>query len=125
MVRRFGARSALVAAYLVQACGILISVKAVSIVAVIVAAATFGGTFMGIVAMTIGEGSRRMPMAAGRSAAFLTACFGVGQVIGPIMAGVLADLQQGFSLPLLLAAASVLLGALFLAFDRGFKSSVN
>lgn len=123
MVRRIGARPALVSAYLVQACGILVSIGADSVFGVVFAAATFGGTFMGIVAMTIGEGSRRMPGAAGLAAAFLTACFGVGQVIGPIVAGFLADLQQGFGLSLLLAATSVLLGTFFLVIDREFGIS--
>jgi MFS family permease len=64
-----------------------------------------------------------MPGATGRAAAFLTACFGVGQVIGPIVAGVLADLQQGFGLSLMLAAAAVLVGAVFLMIDREFQVS--
>lgn len=123
LVRRIGSRYALLAAYLLQASGILVSIRADSILEVIFVAISFGGTFMGIVAMTLGEGSQRMPGASGRAAAFLTASFGVGQVLGPVFAGVLADLQQGFTLPLLLAAGSVLSGCVFIVIDRGYQTA--
>lgn len=120
LARRIGRRQALVLAYALQCSGILVSIGAESVVAVLYAAITFGGTFMGIVALTLAEGNRRMPRAAGRAAAFLTACFSVGQIFGPVVAGVLADLRAGFTLPLLIAAASVAAGAITLWLDRAF-----
>ena len=57
-----------------------------------------------------------------RAAAFLTVSFGVGQMLGPVFAGILADFQQGFSTPLLLAAACVVLGGVFIALDRHYIS---
>ena len=71
--------------------------------------------------MTLAEGSLRMRDDGGRAAAFLTASFGIGQVLGPVLAGILADLQQGFALPLTLATACVVLGGVFVAIDRGFQ----
>lgn len=123
LARRIGTRPALLAAYALQAAGILVSSQATSVAAVLFAAFTFGGTFMGIVAMTLAEGSRRAPHDSRRVAAVLTACFGVGQVLGPVVAGVLADLQAGFAVPLLLAAAAVMLGAIFIAGDRQYLAS--
>jgi len=122
LARRIGNKRALLAAYAIQVAGILISRHATSIGEVLFAAITFGGTFLGIVALTLGEGRLRMGKDGRRAAAFLTASFSVGQMLGPVIAGMLADLQDGFGLPLLLAAASVILGGLFIALDRRYQS---
>ncbi len=122
LARRIGTRRALMAAYVLQAAGILVSAWASSVVEVLFAAVTFGGTFLGIVALTLAEGKMRMGKEGGRAAAFLTASFSVGQVLGPIIAGALADRSEGFALPLLLAAASITLGAALIALDRGFST---
>lgn len=122
LARRIGNKQALVAAYVLQAAGILVSARASSIAEVLFAAVTFGGTFLGIVALTLAEGKMRMGKQAGRAAAFLTASFSVGQVLGPIIAGSLADQQEGFALPLLLAAASIILGGVLVALDRRFST---
>jgi MFS family permease len=45
----------------------------------------------------------------------LTASFSVGQIVGPIVAGRLAE-EGGFDLPLVLAAITVVVGALLLGF---------
>jgi len=120
LARSIGSRPALLAAYALQAAGILVSRHADSIAEVLFAAITFGGTFLGIVALTLAEGNQRMGRE-GQAAAFLTASFSVGQMLGPILAGSLADRQDGFALPLLLAAVSVALGGVLIALDRHFR----
>jgi MFS family permease len=122
LARRIGNQSALLAAYALQIAGILVSRHATTIVEVLFAAVSFGGTFLGIVALTLAEGNLRMGKEGRRAAAFLTASFSVGQMLGPVIAGMLADRQDGFALPLLLAAASVTLGGLFIAADRRYQS---
>ncbi len=120
--RRFGGKRALMAAYALQATGIMVSTRADSLLEVLFVAVSFGGTFLGIVAMTLSEGNRRMQGDGRRAAAILTASFGVGQMLGPVIAGRLADLQAGFSIPLLLAGVSVLLGGVLTALDRRFQT---
>lgn len=88
---RIGNKKALLAAYALQAAGIMISVRAVSVIEVMFAALSFRGTFLGIVALTLSEGSLRLSKDGGRAAAILTVSFSVGQMIGPIIAGKLAD----------------------------------
>ena len=122
LARRIGNQRALLAAYAIQAAGILVSIQADTIAEVVFVAVSFGGTFLGIVAMTLAEGSLRMSGAGGRSAAFLTASFGIGQVLGPVIAGILADFQQGFTLSLLFAALCVMLGGVFVAMDRRYQA---
>ena len=121
LARRIGSQRALLSAYALQAAGILVSIHADTVLEVVFAATSFGGTFLGIVAMTLAEGNQRMRGEGGRAAAFLTASFGVGQVLGPVLAGILADLQQGFALPLMLGAACVIVGGIFIALDKRFQ----
>ncbi|MBD1401538.1 YbfB/YjiJ family MFS transporter [Pelovirga terrestris] len=120
LARRYGARSALIAAYALQAAGIMVSVFSTSVIGLLFAAASFGGTFMGIVALTLAEGQRRMPADSRWIAAFLTAAFGIGQVLGPIVAGRLADLRDDFALPLLLATACVGVSLIVTVLDSHF-----
>lgn len=119
VANRFSFRIAITAAYLLQATGIAVSSFATTPLFVTVAALSFGGTFMGIVALAMTESSRRT--GGGRSAAIMTACFGAGQVIAPPLAGRLADLYGGFTLPLLLASGVVLIGGLLVATDQGSR----
>ncbi len=120
VAQRTSYKKALMWAYIIQATGIAISIYADSVVEVFFAAIAFGGTFLGIVALTLAEGTRRAG-GQGKAAAILTAFFGIGQVLGPIVAGVLADSNAGFALPLFIAATSVGLGAVCTIFDKGFK----
>jgi MFS family permease len=125
LARRTGAKRALLSAYVLQSAGILVSIGADTIVEVLFAAVSFGGTFLGIVALTLAEGSRRSPGEGGRAAAILTACFSVGQMLGPVFAGILADFREGFALPLVLAASCVSAGAVFIALDRRYQGPKN
>lgn len=115
---RIGVRYALASAYLLQAFGILLSIGAGSIFRAGLAAIIFGGTFLGIVALVMAEGVRRSGTEGRRAAAILTACFGAGQVIGPPVAGILADQHGDFTLPLLLAAIVVAIGCVLIVTDR-------
>jgi MFS family permease len=122
LARRIGYKNALLTAYALQASGIFVTMHADTFIEVAFVAISFGGTFMGIVAMTMAEGNSRMKYDGKRAAAILTASFGAGQVIGPILAGILADLQEGFALSLLLATICVITGWLFTAIDSHFVS---
>lgn len=117
---RVGVRTALTLAYLLQAWGILLSINAATALSAGLAAVIFGGTFLGIVALAMAEGGRRSGTEGRRATAILTACFGAGQVIGPPLAGLLADQQGGFALPLLLAGSVMACGGVLVATDRNF-----
>jgi predicted MFS family arabinose efflux permease len=124
--RRLGVRPALMLAYAVQAVGILVSIRATSVLEACLAAVSFGGTFLGIVTLVMTEGNRRAGHDGRRTAAVLTVCFSAGQVIGPPLAGRMADLQGGFALPLLLAALAVGTGGMLVALDTaGFSRHKN
>lgn len=120
--RYIGRKKALLAAYAIQASGIFLSIHADTVIEVMYAAITFGATFLGIVVLTLAEGNLRIKHDQKRATAILTASFSVGQILGPIAAGFLADIRQGFTLPLLLASICIMIGLLFTAIDRHFIS---
>lgn len=80
--RRFGAHRVLVIALVVQAVGAVLPAVSSSPVVAVIAAAMFGSTFLGVVAVTMAVGSA-LPVA--RTAAILTAVYGVGQMLGPLV----------------------------------------
>ena len=118
---RIGVRPALTVAYLHQTVAIMLSFIAATPFTAGLAAIIFGGTFLGIVALSMAEAGRRCALEGRRATAVMTVCFGAGQVIGPSLAGFLADKQGGFALPLLLAGIVVASGALLTATDSHFS----
>jgi predicted MFS family arabinose efflux permease len=118
LARRFGHQKALLAAFALQAVGIVFSINATTIAQVLFAAVSFGATFLGIVALTLAEGNRRWPADSRRAAAILTTAFSLGQMFGPAVAGILADHRAGFALPLGIAAGCVTCGGVIILFDR-------
>jgi predicted MFS family arabinose efflux permease len=112
---RIGLLPALVLAHLVQAVGIVAPVWSDAPAVVLLAAILFGATVVGITAMVVAYAGRIGGANAGRMIGMLTVSFSVGQIVGPIVAGVLAEGGGGFDLPLVLAGATVVVGAAVLA----------
>jgi predicted MFS family arabinose efflux permease len=108
----WGLRRAFSVACVVEAVGVAASVGWPSAAGVLVAAALLGGTFMGLTALGLAE-ARVLAVGNPRPAfALMTAAFGVGQVAGPVLAGVLSDRTGGFGAASLLAAAALVAAAL-------------
>lgn len=112
---RFGLVQTLIAAHLVQAVGILLPLVSTSLWAMLAGAIFFGGTFLGITALSLVLGRCLAPHGSGKIVALLTASFGAGQMLGPIIAGYLVTQTHSTHLPLIGAAAVVAGGALLLA----------
>ena len=112
---RLGLRRALAAAYLLQAAGMALPALWRSGTAALAGAALFGGTFMGITTLAMAAGRALAPEAPGRMVATLTAVYGVGQVLGPLLAGSLSRRVGDHGPAVLAAAAAVGLGGALLA----------
>jgi MFS family permease len=102
--RRFGLRPALAAAFAAQSAGMALPSLSSSAAAAVAGAVFFGGTFMGITALTMTAAREIAPAAVARLIASLTVLYGIGQVIGPVAAGAISR-RAGDPRPAVLAAA--------------------
>jgi predicted MFS family arabinose efflux permease len=109
---RFGLRQAFGLACLVEAVGVAASVSRPSATGALIAAALLGGTFVGLTALGLAEARVLAPLNPRPAFALMTAAFGLGQVVGPTLAGFLADWMGGFVVPSLLAAGALVVAAI-------------
>jgi predicted MFS family arabinose efflux permease len=99
------------AACLAEAVGVAASVLWPSTPGILLAAALLGGTFMGLTALGLARARQFAPANPRPVLAGMTAAFGLGQIIGPSLAGFLFGATGGFALPSLLAAAALVAAA--------------
>lgn len=107
---RFGLLRSYAAASALEAVGVAISVLMPTIAGGVIAAALLGGTFVGLTALGL-RAARQHARDPERMIAWMTAAFGLGQIIGPIFAGQLAAHTGNFTAATLTAAAALMLAA--------------
>ncbi len=107
--RRIGTAPAFAMAALVEAVGVLASVTSSGAMSVSLGAVLLGGTFMGLTALGLTRARELARGDARRTMAAMTGAFGAGQIVGPMVAGVLSDALGGFLMPSVLAAAGLVL----------------
>lgn len=110
LAEKHGHLRVLVAGHVVQAVGVALPALSNHPAAVLAGAVMYGGTFLGIVGMSLAFGRAINPAGAARMIGLLTAVFGIGQIIGPVLAARLAA-AGGWSPALFMASGVVLLGA--------------
>lgn len=108
---RIGAIRAWQAAMLVEGLGVALSALASGALALGLAAAALGGTFMGLTALGLQEAARRAGGDGRAMMGLMTATFGIGQMIGPGLAGWLREATGGYAAPSLMAAMLLFVGA--------------
>jgi predicted MFS family arabinose efflux permease len=111
---RIGYARALAFAYALQAAGIVLPILG-GPGAAFSSAVLFGGTFAGITALTLTLAGHLAPSRSAQLIGMLTAVFGVGQMIGPVLGGVIADRAQDFTPALAAASVCVLAGGALMA----------
>ena len=109
---RYGIPRIFSAACLMEAVGVAASVLWPSVPGILLAAALLGGTFMGLTALGLARARQFAPANPRPVLAKMTAAFGLGQIIGPSLAGYLFGVTGGFALPSLLAAAALVAAAI-------------
>ncbi|MEM9043371.1 MAG: YbfB/YjiJ family MFS transporter [Pseudomonadota bacterium] len=97
-------------AMVLEAIGVAVSVLP-GWAAMLTASLLLGGTFMGLTALGFQEAAKRSSGDGRAIMAIMTACFGIGQMIGPGLAGWLKELSGSFAIPSLIAAAVLIFGA--------------
>jgi predicted MFS family arabinose efflux permease len=111
IARRIGLARGYAVGFLIQATGVAASVAIPGAAGPLIGAVLLGATMVSITAVGIQVGRFFAPQAPRRSFALMTAAFGVGQIIGPVVAGYLAEWTGSFVLPSALAASALLAGA--------------
>lgn len=106
----FGLLRSYAAASALEAVGVAISVLMPTVAGGLIAAALLGGTFVGLTALGL-RAAREHAANPERMIAWMTAAFGLGQIIGPIYAGQLAAHTGNFNAATLTAAAALMIAA--------------
>jgi predicted MFS family arabinose efflux permease len=109
--QRIGLPAAFGIAALTEAVGVLASVAWTSAAGICVAAVLVGGTFMGLTALGLMRGRELAKGDPRRVLAAMTGAFGVGQIVGPLLAGVVAQTTGGFEVPSVAAAVALVAAA--------------
>ncbi len=120
MVPRFGLTGTFALGCIVEAVGVVASVGMGGYAGPLLAGVLLGGTFIAITAIGLQAGRLLAPQAQRRALALMTASFGTGQILGPIIAGYLADWSGSFVVPSM-GAALVLLLCAAIGYDAGRK----
>jgi MFS family permease len=122
LARRRSTRFAIVLAYAAQAVGMALPALSSTAWAAFAGALLFGGTFMGIATMTLAAARLLDPTGGPRAIGMLTVVYGIGQVLGPLLAG-LVSLHLGDPRPAVLGASvAVAVGAAILAVGSATSS---
>jgi predicted MFS family arabinose efflux permease len=100
-----------VAALLVEAIGVLATVLLPRSVAPLIGGALFGATFLAITAYGLQIGRKLSPASPRRALAMMTAAFGVGQIVGPVVAGWIAERTGKLHAPTYVAAVALVVCA--------------
>jgi predicted MFS family arabinose efflux permease len=110
---QIGITNAYAAACVIEAIGVAASVEWVTVPGVCFSALLLGGTFMGITALGFMAGQNLSAGNPHRAFGRMTASFGIGQMVGPVLAGFLSERFGDFRVASLIAAAALLAAAAF------------
>ena len=119
VARVMGQRGTWIVANLVMAGGVLVPIIAPGLIGIMIAALCVGGTFMVMTMVGFQEARRVAGTHAPVLMAAMTAAFALGQVVGPLLAGVLVKHQGGLSYALVVAAIPLFVSAYVLFANRG------
>jgi MFS family permease len=115
VARRIGDTRALLLAFGLQICAIVLPVLSGSLAAALAGAVGYGATFIGIVSLTLALVGRRSPNNPGKAMARLTLSYGAAQIIAPVVGGAMAQVTGTFHGALWVTAGVMAAGMALLA----------
>lgn len=114
IARKTGYLKALLAAYILQAIGIILPAINDSLAVVILSALLFGGTFIACVSLVLTMAGKFYPSNPAKFMGTMTLAYGAAQIIAPVPTGYLAQSFGNYDIGLYLSAGVVMIGTLFL-----------
>ncbi|MDX5407009.1 MAG: YbfB/YjiJ family MFS transporter [Chromatiaceae bacterium] len=112
IARKTGYLKAIMLALLAQSVAILLPLWFSSLTLVLLSAALFGATFVGVVSLVLTMAGRLYPSKPAKLMGKMTLAYGSAQVIAPALTGYLAEASGHYDIGLYLAAGFVSLGAI-------------
>ncbi|MFC0397664.1 YbfB/YjiJ family MFS transporter [Paraburkholderia rhizosphaerae] len=109
--QRLGSRRAIALNLLVQAVGVVLPALVVSASSFLASAVLVGGTFVGTVTIAMPVARQIASTVRFNVMATMTAAYGVGQILGPLVSSALFARTHSFDAPLVAAGASLVLAA--------------
>lgn len=106
-----GVPQAFALACLIEAAGVAVSVVWPTKLGVFLATILVGGTFVSLMALGMARARALATSDARRVLAWMTSAFGLGQIIGPLFAGMVADRLSSFTAPSIAAAVALIVAA--------------
>ena len=106
-LRRWGLAVTYMAGLLTEALGVVATVMLPPALAPLIGGVLFGATFIVVTAYGLQIGRQLSPQSPRKALAFMTAAFGIGQIVGPLVAGAMAEATGSFAAPTLTAAAAL------------------
>lgn len=125
LAKQYGFVRTLLVAMIVQALGILLPAIAENTVTFYISAMLFGGTFMGITTVATTLARQIVPVNSHKILGLLTAGYALGQMVGPSIAGVIANFTNSYQLALVGAAIVVFAGAVSLVNGLKYEKAVE
>lgn len=111
LAQRYGYVRTLLISMLFQGLGIVLPALATNTMTLYISAFIFGATFMGITTVATTLARQILPVNSHQILGYLTAGYALGQMLGPSLAGTLANYTNSYQYALLGATAVVVVGA--------------
>jgi MFS family permease len=117
----FGNVVALRSAYVLQILGVLLPIIIRYDITAVIAAFLFGATFMGITTLTLTIGKELAKGSSTKVISSLTAIYGIGQILGPIVSGLIAFVYDGYEGAFVLSAVVLIIALVSFQTPKGGK----
>jgi MFS family permease len=114
VARKTGYLKALLAAYTLNAIGIILPALNDSFTTVILSAILFGGTFVACVSLVLTMAGKFYPSNPAKFMGKMTLAYGAAQIIAPVTTGYIVEAFSRYDIGLYLSAFVVMVGTLFL-----------
>lgn len=120
VAQKYGKIKMLILAFAIQILGISLPLVSPNIFGGLLGAFLFGGTFMGITTLTMQVAREMYPNQSSKIIGYLTFAYGVGQIISPLIAGILTKDTGQYEAAILFASFVLVIGiiALFIGSKR-------